>query len=386
MGGQLVKRTAWIVLAAFAVVLALGVNPWFAFVIVPALLGAVLDTSRRARRAVRSDRPSAKRHFGRRAWWLGLGLGIAALTIAWWTFAPRSSAPPPHPLQRRPAISLPVTYIGLFACTGRCAEWSAGHTVTVALPASRAPLAEELNARLAELGWGLTRRTAAGDGVSLRFDVSEPPLSTPVRWWPIRTTRTLPLPKPIGAADPVITLPAGPQAAELAGPLARQALAGGLDIYLDPEPSSALTLTYPRLAVAATTPASDPHDVAGGRQERVLSAAKATDATVSLDLLSPVARSDGAAKLAALGTSGWGWLLVTALTGLLIKRVRTAAAALAQSLVGRIFRRQPAQRSASRPGRTTTVATPNDAPTDRPALGTRHSDGTDRQAKLDAGT
>jgi hypothetical protein len=374
MGGQLVKRTAWIVLAAFAVVLALWVNPWFALVIVPALLGAALDPWRGARRAARSDRPSAKGKLGRRARWLGVGLAIAALfavlTVGLGTLALRPGQTPPlqRPFPVPPAIGLPVTYVGSFSCNGSCTTWTAGHTLTVALSTNETPPVAELRAGMAELRWHLTRRTAVGDEIRLRFDLSEPSHSTPVRWWPIRTTRTLQLPKPIGATDPVVTLPAGPEAAELAGSLdAQQALEEGLDIYLDLEPSSALTLTYPRLAVAATTPASDLHDVAGGRQERVLAAAKATDATVSLDLLSPLGRSDGAAKLAALGTSGWGWLLVTALSGLLITPVRTAAAAFAQSLVDRIFRRQPATRATTRTRRDTEVAARDDAPTDRPA-------------------
>jgi len=339
-------RAGRIVLVLLAIVVVLGINPWFALVIAPALLVAAGSAWGETRSAVRTGHPPAEFRLGRLAWRAGLVIGLAVVGLAGVLLTLRSQAPSPEP--PRPSIDLPATYVGAFSCSGRCTKWTADHVLTVTLAAGRTELVDMLAAGLATHGWRLTKPTAVDDEVRLLFDLSGPAQSTPIGWWPIRTTGTLALPEPIPTGEAVATLPAGPEAAALAGRLSRDALARGLDIYLGPRLSSALTLTYPRLAVSATAPASDPHDIAGDRQERVLHVGGVTDATVALDLLSPVARSDGAAKFAALGTGGWGWLLVTSLSGLLIKRVRTSAAAFARSVLERIRRRRQPPRRAGR--------------------------------------
>ncbi|GIH97941.1 hypothetical protein Psi01_85710 [Planobispora siamensis] len=90
---------------------------------------------------------------------------------------------------------------------------------------------------------------------------------------------------------------------------------GQLDIGLDVDKESSITLRYPRLAVMATTPASDARAIADGRAERTIKIGNPDlldDLEITADVLATTYRQSTVAEVVTAGASHWIWLVVLA--------------------------------------------------------------------------
>jgi hypothetical protein len=347
------QRIVGWVLAVFATAALVGLNPRFAVVLIPAFVFASRIRTRIVLVAVaavaglRAIATNVISWIRARIALVAVAAAVAIVGVIATSVVERpllDGCCGPPPLQ--PSIEVAATYTGSYVCADRCAEWSGSHTLVVILDEGVVGLAEPLAEALATAGWEHSRATAIdGSALRLHFDRLFTVHETPVPLWPFRTTSAIDLPRPVPASR-IASLPPGPEAAELAGPLSRQAAASGLDIFLALGADSTLTLEYPRFAVIATAPESSPAGATAGRQVRTLPVRD----EITADLLSPLARSAPAEKLVTNSHSIWAWLGLAAITvgGLILHEARGAGIAWLKGRLARFRRNRRSTHTSSR--------------------------------------
>ncbi|MFI6519425.1 hypothetical protein ACIBF1_27980 [Spirillospora sp. NPDC050679] len=289
-----------------------GIEPKFAYVVAAASAAALL---------LRLWRASGWRRARAALGLLAGVLALASLFLLLVLFSPadhKGVTAPPLVI----SVGLRADYRGTFACSGDCGDWSRSETLELTMPGPfHTRYGGGLGAAMGRQGWRETARVAGERGsVRLRLARTARQAHGGARIWPFRRTRSLALPDLLSGRSPLMTLPPAPdRPAALAGMVSGPD--GGLtELGVTPDftPESAVVLRFPRHAVLATTPAGSAADLARGRQERVVRVADLEEEAVQVDLLSPLVRSEPAARLVALGATGWAWLVLIAVAGLVV--------------------------------------------------------------------
>ncbi|WP_203881382.1 hypothetical protein [Planotetraspora kaengkrachanensis] len=248
-------------------------------------------------------------------------LGVAA--AIWF-----ASGPPGNFAAPSPAIALDARYSGVFSCELDCVRWSGTERITFGLASHAETLADRLTSALGQGNWELERSVVhpgALDSVELQFTrhttTAEIPLPS---LWPPTVTHRIAVFAPLVQPHSYFDLRETDLAKENLGWLSDQqrewlTRKGSLKVNLGLDPASSLTLRYPVFGVTATTPSSDAHPIAQGREERVIGLGDPDlldDGGVAVDVLAGKFRQQ---QLAAVVTAGpQVWVLTVILALLLI--------------------------------------------------------------------
>jgi hypothetical protein len=216
----------------------------------------------------------------------------------------------------------------VFSCELDCVTWDGKERLTFALASDADTLADRLASTLGRSNWELERSVArpdTPDRVELQFtrqtSTAEIPLPS---LWPPTVSHRIAVFAPLVQPQSYFRLREADLAGESLGWLPnvqREWLTrkGSLDVYFGLDAASSLTLRYPIFAVTATTPSSDGHAIAQGREERVVGLGDPDlldDGGVAIDVL---ARKFRQQQLAAVVTAGpLVWVLTVVLAILLI--------------------------------------------------------------------
>ncbi|RJL32229.1 hypothetical protein [Bailinhaonella thermotolerans] len=265
----------------------------------------------------------------RRAAALGLALATSTAVALLTTLGSQDSIRFPRPT-RIPTIHLSAGYTSHLSCTGSCERWTGVEKIVVTVPAKIPRLAKSLDALLGD-DWRPSPSPAQfGEVTTLAYtrqvSLSQPP--TPAGL-PVTVAHRVPVPPVVEGLRSLGETRLTPAEAALAR--GRKTAGTGdarripFSVLLIPGPGSKVVLRHPRLAVEATTPASTPAEISGGREERVIDVSEPAaydDHAVSLDVRATSLRQPTVAAILSVRHTVWPWLALLAIAGVVVAAVR----------------------------------------------------------------